>query len=215
MKLSLIAVGALAAVVSFSSCSRKGSSSISSSHKSKTSQTTPKVKSAADIEAERQAAIEAARQAEAKAKEEAAAAAAKSLKAKEEAEAKAKAAAEEAAAKAKAAAEEAAAKAKAAAEEAVLVREEKVTVVESNAEIEDANRYHIIIGSFKQLVNARQQCQDAISKGFLPSIMENEDGMYRVAVVSYAAEKTARRKIAELRKERPEYVGIWLLIEKK
>lgn len=204
MKLSLIAVGALAAVVSFSSCSRKGSSSISSSHKSKTSQTTPKVKSAADIEAERQAAIEAARQAEAKAKEEAAAAAAKALKAKEEAEAKAKAAAEEAAAKAKAAAEE-----------AVLVREEKVTVVESNAEIEDANRYHIIIGSFKQLVNARQQCQDAISKGFLPSIMENEDGMYRVAVVSYAAEKTARRKIAELRKERPEYVGIWLLIEKK
>jgi len=49
----------------------------------------------------------------------------------------------------------------------------------------------------------------------LPSIMENEDGMYRVGVYSSATEKTARAKIADLRKKYPEYVGMWLLIEKK
>ena len=178
-------------------CSRKGSSSISSGHKNSTSRVTPKVRSEHDAEAERQEALKAAQDAEAKAKAAAAEAAAAAQKAKEDAEAKAKAAAAEAAAA------------------AVVVKEEKVKIIESNAETDDSHRYHIIIGSFKQLPNARQQCQDAISKNFLPSIMENEEGLYRVAVYSSGTESAARKKISELRKKYKEYIGMWLLIEKK
>ncbi len=212
------AMALLALAVVASGCSRKGSSSLSSNHKSTTSKVTPKVRST-NSTADSEAALKAAQEAEAKAKAAAEEAAAAAKKAKAEAEAKAKAAAEKAAAAAKKAKEEAEAKAKAAAqkasEQAVIVKEEKVKVVESKAATDESNRYHIIIGSFKQLTNARQQSQDAISKGFYPSIMENEEGMYRVAVFSSGTESSARKKIAELRKKYSEYVGMWLLIEKK
>lgn len=167
---------------------------------------TPKVRTTTSTTSS-DAALKAAQEAEAKAKAAAEEAAAAAKKAKEEAEAKAKAAAEEAAAAAK--------KAKETAEQTVVVKEEKVKVVESEATTDDSNRYHIIIGSFKQLTNARQQSQDAVSKGFYPSIMENEEGLYRVAVFSSGTESSARKKIAELRKKYTEYVGMWLLIEKK
>lgn len=196
----------LALVIVASGCSRKGSSSLSSSHKSTTSKVTPKVRTTTSTTSS-DAALKAAQEAEAKAKAAAEEAAAAAKKAKEEAEAKAKAAAEEAAAAAK--------KAKETAEQTVVVKEEKVKVVESEATTDDSNRYHIIIGSFKQLTNARQQSQDAVSKGFYPSIMENEEGLYRVAVFSSGTESSARKKIAELRKKYTEYVGMWLLIEKK
>ncbi len=196
----------LALAIVASGCSRKGSSSLSSSHKSTTSKVTPKVRTTTSTTSS-DAALKAAQEAEAKAKAAAEEAAAAAKKAKEEAEAKAKAAAEEAAAAAK--------KAKETAEQTVVVKEEKVKVVESEATTDDSNRYHIIIGSFKQLTNARQQSQDAVSKGFYPSIMENEEGLYRVAVFSSGTESSARKKIAELRKKYTEYVGMWLLIEKK
>ncbi len=189
--LSLISVALLALTMAISGCSRKGSSSVTSGHKSTTSKTTPKVRTAATTTSQQ------------------------SLKAAQEAEAKAKAAAEEAKAAAQKAKEEAEAKAQAALEEAISVKEEKVKVVESNDAIDDANRYHVIIGSFKKLENARSLCQDAISKNFLPSIMENEEGMYRVAICSFSAEQTARKRIAALRTQYKEYVGMWLLVEKK
>ncbi len=201
---SLIPMAAIAIAVVCGGCSRKGSSSISSGHRSTTSKVTPKVRQAQDSDAQAQQRLKAAQEAEAKAKAAAEEAAAAAQKAKQEAEAKAKAAAEEAAA--------AAQKAK---EAVVVVKEEKVKIIESNAQTDDSHRYHIIIGSFKQLTNARQLCQDAVSKKFLPSIMENEEGMYRVAVYSSSTEKSARAKIAELRSQYKEYVGMWLLIEKK
>lgn len=191
---ALLPVAIIALAVAFGGCSRKGSSSISSGHKSTTSKVSPKVRVQQDTEAARQA----------------------SLKAAQEAEEAAKAAAEKAAKEAQAAKEAAEAAAKAAAEKAVVVKEEKVKIIETKAETTDENnRYHIIIGSFKQLANARSQCQDAISKNFYPSIMENEEGMYRVAICSYVSEAAARTKIAELRKKYTEYVGMWLLIQKK
>lgn len=191
---ALLPVAVMALAVALGGCSRKGSSSISSGYKSSTSKSSPKVRVDEDADAAYKA----------------------SLKAAQEAEDAAKAAAEKAAKEAQAAKEAAAAAAKAAEEKAVVVKEEKVTIVETKDETAgENNKYHIIIGSFKQLNNARTQCQDAISKGFYPSIMENEEGMYRVSICSYVSESLARTKIAELRKKYTEYVGMWLLIVKK
>lgn len=191
---TVIAIVAMALCLTTGGCSHKGSSSVSSRKHTTTSRTAPKVRPVAtETAADRAARIEAEKEAEAQARREAEEAKAAALKAKQEAERKAK--------------EEA--------EKAVVVKEEKVKVIESNAKTDENCRYHIIIGSFKVLQNARQICQDAIAKDFLPSIMENEEGMYRVGVYSSATEKTAREKIAALRKSHPEYVGMWLLVEKK
>ncbi len=183
---TIIAIAAMALCLTAGGCSHKGSSSVSSRKHTTTSRTAPKVRPVVtETAADRAARIQAEKEAEAKAKQEAEEAKAAALKAKQEAE------------------------------KAVVVKEEKVRVIESKAKTDDNCRYHIIIGSFKMLQNARQICQDAIAKDFLPSIMENEEGMYRVGVYSSATEKTAREKIAALRKSHPEYVGMWLLVEKK
>lgn len=190
-----LTICALTAAIISCGCSHKGSSSISSRKHTTTSRQTPKVRTS-DSEADRAAKLKAEQEAEQKAKEQAEAAKLAAQKAKEQAKEQAEALAKEQA-------------------EKVVTREEKIKVVESKAEVDETHRYHIIIGSFKQLQNARQLCEDAISKDFLPSIMENEEGMYRVGIYSSITEKTARAKIVELRKSHPEYVGIWLLIEKK
>lgn len=206
------------------SCSRKGSSSLTEQRSTTYSSNTPTVRDVdTETAAERRARLKAEAEAEAAAKQAAAEAEKSAAQAEAEARAKAEKAAqqarqeaENAAAKAKEEAEIRAAEAKQAAEEAVTVREEKVTIVETQATETDVNaRYHIIIGSFKMLGNARQLCQNAIKNDFIPSIMENEEGLYRVSIYSSSTESTARKKIAEIRKLFPEYVGTWLLVEKR
>lgn len=204
----LLTVCGLMVAMLAGSCSHKGSSSLASRKQTTTSRQTPKVKqTTSESAADRAARIKAEKAAEQKAKQEAEEAKQAALKAKADAEKAAKDA-EQAAKEAEQAAKEAAA-------QKVVVKEEKVKIVETKADIDESHRYHIIIGSFKVLQNARQLCEDAIAKDFLPSIMENEEGMYRVGVYSSSTESTARTKIKEMRKKYPEYVGMWLLIEKK
>ncbi|MCQ2237276.1 MAG: SPOR domain-containing protein [Bacteroidales bacterium] len=136
-------------------------------------------------------------EADKRAKEEAA-------KAKAEAEALAKKASEEAA-RLKAEAEK---KAKESVVK-VTVREEKATLVESKAA--NAGQYHVIVGSFKSLDNARKAADTAISQGYLPSVMENAEGMYRVSLFTSDEEDVARQKLVNILEKHPEYVGIWLL----
>lgn len=191
--ISILALCLAAACLLSCGCSRKGSSSVRARSHTTTTRATPKVRAGAtESEADRAARLKAEREAEDKARQEAEEASRAAQRAKEEAERLAKE------------------------EQMLVVKEEKVKMVETKAKnADDDSRFHVIIGSFKVLQNARQLCQDAIAKGFLPSIMENEEGMFRVGIHSAATEKTAREKIAELRAAHPEYVGMWLLIEKK
>ena len=73
---------------------------------------------------------------------------------------------------------------------------------------------YVIIGSFKKLNNAQAACDVSVRQGFLPSIMENDEGLYRVSVYN-GTEKSARRKVAEIRNKYAEYADVWLLIMKK
>ncbi len=190
---SILALCLAAACLLSCGCSRKGSSSVRTRSHTTTTRATPRVRAGnSETDADREARLKAEREAESRARQEAEAAGRAAQKAKEEAERLA---------------EE---------ERKLVVKEERVKMVETKAkDVADDSRFHVIIGSFKVLQNARQLCQDAIAKGFLPSIMENEEGMFRVGILSAATEKTAREKIAQLRSGHPEYVGMWLLIEKK
>jgi len=95
----------------------------------------------------------------------------------------------------------------------VVVKEEKIKVIESQ-QGESAGTYYVIIGSFKVLDNARNFRQQLITENFKPSILENENGLYRVSVASYDDEGMARTRIAVIRDQYEKYSDVWLLIRK-
>jgi len=203
MRLQKIFALAIVAVMCVSCASHKGSSSLGTSSKSATT-TSPKVKDDAQLAMEKAAAEEAAEKARR-------AAQAAEQRAKAEAEAKQREA-EEAAQRAMAEA-----KAKAAAEEAAIAaaaksKIEKVKVVEAAAKPE--GKYHVVVGSFKSLANAKAASETVVQQGYNPNIMENEDGMYRVTVFNADNEETARKKLAQVKMKYPQYDDAWLLIEK-
>jgi len=186
-----------------SCASHKGSSSLGETTK-KTSSTKPVIKSdeqlamereAAELEAEkaRRAAEAAAQQAKAEADAKAAEAELAAQRALAEAEAKAKAEEARLAAAAKA-------------------REEKVKIVETKST--SNGKYHVIIGSYKSIANARAASETAINQGFTPSIMENDEGLYRVAVFNATTESAARTRLAQIKMKFATYSDAWLLIQK-
>ena len=93
----------------------------------------------------------------------------------------------------------------------VVVKQEKVKVIETQSG-EKAGKYYVIIGSFKVLENARNFRQQLIAEKFVPSILENENGLYRVSVASYDDESMARSRIADIRDQYEKYADVWLLI---
>lgn len=95
----------------------------------------------------------------------------------------------------------------------VAVREEAATVLSSKSST--SGQYHVIVGSFKSMDNANVLCDKAVEQGYLPSVMENADGLYRVSIYTVDDENTARAKVVDILKAHPEYTGMWLLKIKK
>jgi len=93
----------------------------------------------------------------------------------------------------------------------IVVKEEKVKLLDSNSE---SYKYYVIIGSFKILNNAKNYKQELIKEGFTPVLMENESGLYRVSVSAYNEEMASRNRIAEIRSQYKKYSDVWLLIRK-
>ena len=94
----------------------------------------------------------------------------------------------------------------------ITVREEKVKPVDQSEET--VYRYYVIIGSFKNLDNARKYRTDLVKDGFTPAILENENGLFRVSVGAYNDENAARLKIAGIRAAYEKYGDVWLLVRK-
>jgi cell division protein FtsN len=97
----------------------------------------------------------------------------------------------------------------------IVVREEKVRSVDMAETSENVYRYYVIIGSFRYLDNARNYKDTLIDEGFVPVILENENGLFRVSVAAYNDEEPARRNIASIRQNYPKYSDVWLLIRKQ
>ncbi|MGQ1783502.1 MULTISPECIES: SPOR domain-containing protein [unclassified Saccharicrinis] len=97
-------------------------------------------------------------------------------------------------------------------EKPIVVKEEKVKVIESNDDV--AHKYYVIIGSFKVLNNARNYKSTLIEEGFTPVILENQNGLYRVSVSAYNDEMDARNKVGSIRVKFEKYNDTWLLIRK-
>lgn len=233
MKFTRIFIMALLALSMVGCASHKGSSSFGDGNKK--SVMTPRVKSDEQIAKEKAEAERLAAEAVQKAQEAAQKAQEAAAKVKADAEAKAKKA-EEAAAKAAA---ETKAKVKSEAEAVrgkveevsdnlknmssemsakveaeaakVKIREEKVTMVGGSVA---KGHYHVIVGTYSKLENANAACDRVTEQGFKPSVMENAEGLYRVAVFSADNEATARTWIAAFKIKYPAYADSWLMLQK-
>jgi cell division protein FtsN len=97
----------------------------------------------------------------------------------------------------------------------VVVREEKVRSVDVAEADEHVFRYYVIIGSFRYIDNARTYKKELIENGFIPVILENENGLFRVSVAAYNDEQPARNNIASIRRNYDQYNDVWLLIRKQ
>ena len=75
-------------------------------------------------------------------------------------------------------------------------------------------RYYVIIGSFKIIGNARQECTNLAKEGFTPVILESENGLFRISVGGYDDEKAARAKIFGIRAAYKDHGDVWLLVRK-
>ena len=98
---------------------------------------------------------------------------------------------------------------------AIVVREEKVRRVDVKETAENMYQYYVIIGSFRYLDNAQNYKVTLTQKGFVPIILENENGLFRVSVAAYNEEGPARQNINSIRVNYPEYSDVWLLIRKQ
>ncbi len=97
---------------------------------------------------------------------------------------------------------------------AVPIKEVEEKVVYVSGTGESMNRYHVIIGSFRFIDNARKHQVMVSNDGFASELLRNESGLYRVSVLSTANVTEARDEIRRIRSSLPKYSDTWLLIMK-
>ena len=79
----------------------------------------------------------------------------------------------------------------------------------------DPHVYFVIIGSFRNLNNARNYQEQIVKDGFTPVLLRNEEGLYRISIKSTDDILTARSEILRIRSQFAKYEDTWLLIQIK
>ena len=75
-------------------------------------------------------------------------------------------------------------------------------------------KYFVIIGSFRDPVNAKEH-QALIQKdGFVSEILKNDAGLYRVSVKATDDIEAARNEVRKIWTKFPKYSDTWMLIRK-
>ena len=73
-------------------------------------------------------------------------------------------------------------------------------------------KYHVVVGSFKNRDNAKGLQQTLNNEGNNAVIVLNEHGMYRVLIASFQEYQQARTKINEIKGRFPD---AWVLVQKE
>lgn len=98
-------------------------------------------------------------------------------------------------------------------EKPIVEVEEKLAPIDNV--IPDPDSYFVIIGSFRNPVNARNYQKQIEKDGFSSSLLRNESGLYRVSVMSSNDILVARKEIKRIREKFAKYSDTWLLIQVK
>lgn len=92
-------------------------------------------------------------------------------------------------------------------DEAMLA--EAVTPVASAPAIVTSRAYHIIVGSFESLDNARHLADELHASGWNAQVISSDQGMHRVSIISVYHKQEALQKLENIRQETNP--GAWLL----
>lgn len=75
--------------------------------------------------------------------------------------------------------------------------------------------YSIIVGSFAYYQNALRMRNNLARQGYpQATILQDDEGMYRVSAVSYPSQETAVSELARIR-QCPQYHQAWILTQRK
>ena len=103
---------------------------------------------------------------------------------------------------------------KPAATENVVVKEEHVQIIQEVGNPIEPGKYYVIMGSFRVVDNAQNFKTHLIVEHYNPILLQNDEGLYRIAVGAYLQEAPAREKINTIRSQSDKYNDVWLLIQK-
>ncbi len=90
--------------------------------------------------------------------------------------------------------------------------EEKLVPVEEKAP--SPQKFFVIIGSFRDPLNAKEHQAVVKKDGFTSEILKNDAGLYRVSVMATDNVNEARNEIRRIWAKYPVYSDTWLLIRK-
>lgn len=86
---------------------------------------------------------------------------------------------------------------------------------ESVRPVDDArfDAYAIVVGSFRQITNARSLRDRLIADGYPAVVVQNAKEMYRVIISSYTTIEEARNERKEVTKRYPHFTNTWILLQ--
>lgn len=98
---------------------------------------------------------------------------------------------------------------------ATPIREVEEKLVPNEEVPPDPHKYFVIIGSFRDPANAKEQQTIIAKDGFNKSeILKNEAGLYRVSVMATDDISAARAEVRRIWAKFPAYSDTWMLISK-
>ena len=95
------------------------------------------------------------------------------------------------------------------------IREVEEKLVPNDEKAPDPHRYFVIIGSFRDPVNAKEHQAIVLKDGFKSEILKNDAGLYRVSVMATDDITAARAEVRRIWAKFPQYSDTWMLISKK
>ena len=99
-------------------------------------------------------------------------------------------------------------------EPAAPVREqsERLNVVDSDGA--SLNEFNVIVGSFRQRLNAQSLCERLRKDGYPAILAQNAEGWYRVVACSFDNRPAAVQARNALQAKYPQFTDAWFLINK-
>ncbi|MCK5822454.1 MAG: SPOR domain-containing protein [Bacteroidales bacterium] len=83
-----------------------------------------------------------------------------------------------------------------------------ISETKNDTKLKKNKKYFLIVGSFKNLLNAKNLQQQLVNEGFNPEILNN-NSQYRVSIENFDNKNTALKKLSKLRNQ--DNKSVWLL----
>jgi cell division protein FtsN len=94
------------------------------------------------------------------------------------------------------------------------IKEVEEKLVKNENKEPSPQKYFVIIGSFRDPVNAKEHQSLILKDGFASEVLKNDQGLYRVSVKATDDITEARNEVRRIWAKYPKYSDTWMLIRK-